>query len=77
MVHVKAGPAEMHEPDQGESILLAERRSLEMIAGGAGLCDILTDTCQAWTIASIAVRLGFADQSHFTRLWARGRSVAQ
>jgi hypothetical protein len=38
---------EIDEPERAASLLLAERRSLELIAGGARLSDILTDICSA------------------------------
>jgi len=39
--------ADTDEREQIERLLQAERRSLELIAGGARLGDILTDLCAA------------------------------
>jgi formate hydrogenlyase transcriptional activator len=47
MAHPKAPVAYLDERERAESLLLAERRSLEMIAGGARLSDILADICGA------------------------------
>ncbi len=47
MVYMTVTNAETEERERIESLLLAERRSLEMIAGGARLNDILTDICDA------------------------------
>jgi len=47
MVHGNGLTLELDEPDRAASLLLAERRSLEMIAAGARLGDILTDICSA------------------------------
>jgi PAS domain S-box-containing protein len=47
MVSADGTATELDEPAQAASLLLAERRSLEMIAGGARLSDILTDICSA------------------------------
>src|SRR5262249_13853012 len=48
MTQVKTGGVAMHVIDQKrlESLLAAERRTLEMIAGGASLTDILEDLCR-------------------------------
>ncbi len=38
---------ELDDPERAAYLLLAERRSLQMIAGGAHLSDILTEICSA------------------------------
>src|SRR5260370_16753113 len=40
-------PANTTSPSQAESLLTAEKRTLEMIANGASLAEVLNDLCTA------------------------------
>jgi hypothetical protein len=47
MAYTTVTKCETEERAHNETLLLTERRSLEMIAGGARLSDILTGICDA------------------------------